>query len=87
MPMVYIQCPVTGNIVPTNHIPPDIQKLEMPINRHVKVDCEYCNGVHYWDDENGFFLGGNPLNDPDGKRLKKYPKKASDKKTGSESAD
>jgi hypothetical protein len=57
MPMVYIKCPVTGNLVPTNHILPDTEKLEKPINRHVKVECEYCNGVHIWDDKNGFFLG------------------------------
>ena len=67
MPMVYIQCPTTGNLVPTNHILPDLQKLEQPTNRHVKVDCEYCNGVHIWDDENGFFLGGNPLKDASNK--------------------
>jgi hypothetical protein len=76
MPMVYIQCPVTGNIVPTNHILPDNQKLEQPANRHVKVECEYCKTVHIWDDENGFFLGGNPLNDPEGKRLKQAIRKA-----------
>lgn len=58
--MVYIECPVTKNLVATNHILPDIQKLETPSNRHVKIDCEYCNGIHYWDDHNGFFLGSKP---------------------------
>jgi hypothetical protein len=59
MPMVYIQCPVTGNLVATNHILPDIQKLDQPSNRQVKIECEYCNGVHIWDDTNGFFLGSS----------------------------
>jgi hypothetical protein len=57
MPMVYIKCPVTGNLVPTNHILPDTQKLEQRIARQIKIECEYCNGVHIWDDTNGFFLG------------------------------
>jgi hypothetical protein len=57
MPMVYIKCPVTGNLVQTNYILPDTNKLEEHINRHVAVDCPYCNGVHIWNDENGFFLG------------------------------
>jgi hypothetical protein len=55
--MVYIKCPVTGNIVPTNHILADTEKLEKHINRHIEVRCEYCNGTHIWDDKNGFFLG------------------------------
>jgi hypothetical protein len=76
MPMVYIECPVTGNLVATNHILPDLQKLEEPGNRQVKVNCEYCNGVHIWNDENGFFLGGNPLNDPHSKvRSKEFRQK------------
>jgi hypothetical protein len=57
MPMVYIKCPVTGNLVQTNYILPDTNKLEEHINRNVAVDCPYCNGVHVWNDENGFFLG------------------------------
>jgi len=63
MPMVYIKCPATRNIVATNHILPDIEKLEVPSNRHVKVECEYCGGVHIWDDHNGFFLGDGPRED------------------------
>jgi hypothetical protein len=74
MPMVYIQCPVTGNVLATKHILPDVQKLEQPANRHVKVECEYCNGSHIWDDENGFFLGGHPLNDPARKLSEKRKK-------------
>ena len=57
MPMVYIECPVTGNIVQTNHILPDIQKLREHINRNIPIECQYCNQVHFWNDENGFFLG------------------------------
>jgi hypothetical protein len=57
MPMVYIECPVTGNLVQTNYILPDVQKLREHINRHVAVECHYCDGVHIWNDENGFFLG------------------------------
>lgn len=56
MPMVYIECPVTGNIVATNHILPDVQKLEQHANRQITINCEYCNGTHVWDN-NGFFLG------------------------------
>ena len=60
MPMVYIECPSTGNLVQTNYILPDINKLRENINRHVAVTCEYCNQVHIWNDENGFFLGADP---------------------------
>jgi hypothetical protein len=59
MPMVYIKCPVTGNLVQTNYILPDVNKLQENINRHVTVECPYCNSVHVWDDENGFFLGAD----------------------------
>ena len=58
MPMVYIQCPDTGNLVPTNYILPDVRKLKEPIQRHVNVVCHYCNKIHVWNDQNGFFLGG-----------------------------
>jgi hypothetical protein len=57
MPMVYIMCPVTGNLVPTNHILPDTKKLELPIDRQIRIDCAYCDGIHIWTDTNGFFLG------------------------------
>lgn len=59
MPMVYIECPVTGNLVATNYILPDLKKLQDPVNRNVAIPCEYCNGEHIWNDENGFFLGDN----------------------------
>ena len=55
--MVYIKCPVTGNLVQTNYILPDVNKLQEEINRHIAIACPYCNGVHVWDDGNGFFLG------------------------------
>jgi hypothetical protein len=57
MPMVYIECPVTGNLVQTNHILPDIKKLREHINRNVPINCQYCAQIHIWNDENGFFLG------------------------------
>lgn len=57
MPMVYIECPVTGNLVQTNYILPDQKKLHEHINRNVSVKCSYCNNVHIWNDKNGFFLG------------------------------
>lgn len=57
MPMVYIKCPTTGNLVQTNYILPDIQKLRDQVNRNVVIECPYCNSVHVWNDENGFFLG------------------------------
>ena len=57
MPMVYIECPTTGNIVQTNYILPDLKKLRDHINRNIAIECQYCNGVHIWNDENGFFLG------------------------------
>ena len=57
MPMVYIECPTTGNLVQTNYILPDLKKLREHINRNVAIECHYCNEVHTWNDENGFFLG------------------------------
>ncbi|HUQ66712.1 MAG TPA: hypothetical protein VM101_11180 [Flavitalea sp.] len=57
MPMVYIECPETGNLVQTNYILPDIQKLREHINRNISIECMYCSNVHIWNDENGFFLG------------------------------
>lgn len=57
MPMVYIECPNTGNIVQTNYILPDLKKLREHINRNITIECQYCNDVHIWNDENGFFLG------------------------------
>ena len=57
MPMVYIECPITGNIVQTNHILPDVKKLREHINRNIAIECQYCNQTHVWNDENGFFLG------------------------------
>lgn len=59
MPMVYIECPVTGNLVATNHILPDVKKLQQPINRSISIKCTFCNSEHIWNDENGFFLGEN----------------------------
>lgn len=59
MPMVYIECPETGNLVATNYILPDLKKLQERINRNILIQCEYCNGQHVWNDENGFFLGEN----------------------------
>jgi hypothetical protein len=60
MPMVYIECPGTGNLVQTRHILPDDQKLQEAINRNIPVECPYCNNTHIWNDENGFFLGSVP---------------------------
>jgi hypothetical protein len=57
MPMVYIECPATGNLVQTNHILPDLRKLREHINRNIPIECQYCNQIHIWNDENGFFLG------------------------------
>ena len=57
MPMVYIECPSTGNIVQTNHSLPDVKKLREHINRNIAIECQYCNQIHVWNDENGFFLG------------------------------
>lgn len=75
MPMVYIECPVTGNLLATDHILPDLQKLEQPSNRNVQVECEFCGGTHIWNDENGFFLGGNPLSAQDSKARKNHHRK------------
>jgi hypothetical protein len=59
MPMVYLECPLTGNLVATNYILPDLKKLQEPISRNIPIHCDYCNGTHVWNDENGFFLGEN----------------------------
>jgi hypothetical protein len=56
MPMVYIECPVTHNLLPTNHILPDTEKLKVPISRNLLIACPYCNTTHAWNDHNGFFL-------------------------------
>jgi hypothetical protein len=61
MPMVYIQCPITDNLVPTNHILPDIETLKSHTKK-VLVECQYCNSLHVWDDKNGFFLGASKKN-------------------------
>jgi hypothetical protein len=59
MPMVYIECPVTKNLVQTNYILPDLKKLQQRILRNIPIQCEYCNGIHIWNDDNGFFLGAD----------------------------
>lgn len=56
MPMVYIQCPVTNDAISTNHIVADLEKLDTAINRNLPIACPACNGVHIWNDKNGFFL-------------------------------
>ncbi|MEO8583669.1 MAG: hypothetical protein ABI415_07720 [Flavitalea sp.] len=56
MPMVYIKCPVTNNIISTNHIVPDIEQLMKEKGRHFPIECPYCNATHIWNDQNGFFL-------------------------------
>lgn len=67
MPMVYIECPKTGNLLQTNYILPDAKKLEEHIDRNIPITCEYCNSIHIWNDENGFFLGGDAKKDKNGK--------------------
>jgi hypothetical protein len=59
MPMVYILCPTTGNLVQTNYILPDVKKLQERIERNIPINCHYCNDVHIWNDDNGFFLGAD----------------------------
>lgn len=55
MPMVYIKCPITEDLVPTNHILPDLDALKAHTKK-VLVQCKFCNSLHVWDDKNGFFL-------------------------------
>lgn len=56
MPLVYIKCPDTGHLVSTNHILPDEAALQKPSDRHVAVQCPFCNATHIWNDTNGIFL-------------------------------
>ncbi|MBA4166124.1 MAG: hypothetical protein H0X41_01015 [Chitinophagaceae bacterium] len=56
MPLVYIKCPGTGFLVPTNHILPDEASMMEPADRKVSIECPYCNQIHVWNDTNGLFL-------------------------------
>ena len=55
MPMVYIKCPITQDVVPTNYILADELKLSAH-TRKIEIHCPFCNAIHSWDNQNGFFL-------------------------------
>lgn len=56
MPMVYIECPTTGEVISTNHIVADTEKLRHRSDKKVLVACPACGSEHVWTEQNGFFL-------------------------------